>query len=135
MMETNEEEDFKCSQQKRVLDINESVDDRVYSNTQFFRLPHQCVVFAIIGSILALSGSVLIISMHFNGDDISKDVELIKNKESDKIYRKTSASENLTSSPPELNIPPPDGDITSKVKVGYLYDYRVQSRYRISNCI
>ena len=28
MMEVNGEEDFKCSQQKRVLDMNESVDDR-----------------------------------------------------------------------------------------------------------
>ena len=124
-MEINEEEDFRFTQQRRVLEMNESADAKCHPKTSCFRLTHQCVVFITIGLILALSGSVSIIIIHFNAQDILMDAELINNEEIDHISNKTSTSENITSlqSPQELHVPFSEGNTSTIAKVSDIFDY------------
>ena len=124
-MEINEEEDFRLTQQRRVLEMNESTDVKCHPKTSCFRLTHQCVVFITTGLILALSGSVAIIIIHFNAQDILMEAELINNEEIGQVSSKTSTSENITSlqSPQELHVPFSEGNTSTIAKVSDIFDY------------
>ena len=129
-MEINEEEDFRLTQQRRVLEMNESADAKCHPKTSCFRLTHQCVVFITIGLILALSGSVSIIIIHFNAQDILMEAELINNEEIGQVSSKTSTSENITSfqSLPELHVPFLEDNSSTIANVSDIFYYQVHSR-------
>ena len=78
------EEDRKCTTQRRIITLSETSDVKKYTKTSFSNLIHQCVVFVSIGLILAMSGSASIIIIHFSTQYL---LNVDKSNDNDKSFQ------------------------------------------------
>ena len=95
-MNTNEE-DRKCTTQRRIITLSETSDVKKCTKTSFSNLIHRCVVFVSIGLILAMSGSASIIIIHFSTQHLLNVDKSNNNDESFQVPINESISKNNTS--------------------------------------
>ena len=95
-MSTNEE-DRKCTTQRRIIALSETSDVKKCTKTSFSNLIHRCVVFVSIGLILAMSGSASIIIIHFSTQHLLNVDKSNNNDESFQVPINESISKNNTS--------------------------------------